>query len=84
MTTTNQEEIKRSPDKTFTLNLIAKKDFIKQEYDEILKSLKEKFKSPGFRAGKAPTDMLENNIDKEEVLQELIPKVVSKIYGEKI
>lgn len=84
MTTINQEEIKKSQDKTFTLNLVAKKDFIQKEYQEILQSLKEKFKSPGFRPGKAPTDILENNIDKEDILQELIPKVISKIYSEKI
>jgi FKBP-type peptidyl-prolyl cis-trans isomerase (trigger factor) len=84
MTTTNQNEIIKSPDKTFTLNLVVKKDFIQKEYEEILKELKEKFKSPGFREGKTPTDMVEGNLKKEELLKDLIPKVIGKVYGEKI
>jgi len=84
MTTTNQEELKKTQDKTFTLNLTADKEFIQEEYQKILKEIKEKFKSPGFRDGKAPTDILEKNVDKEEIMKELIPKVISKIYSDKV
>lgn len=80
----NSEEIKKSNDKTFVLNLTIKLADIKKEYQEHLKNFQANFETKGFRKGKAPLEVVEQNISIEKLFEEVASHLISHAYGEKI
>jgi len=68
---------------TLEVNLPPEK--VKEAFDEVYGDIGKYASVPGFRAGKAPRDLLEFHYAKtarEEVLKKLIPETYEKILGE--
>ncbi len=81
---TNQNELKKLDNKTFVLNLDIKLADIKNKYQEQLKNFQTNFETKGFRKGKVPLDIVEQNISKEKLFEEVASHLISHAYGEKI
>lgn len=81
---TNQNELKKLDNKTFVLTLDIKLTDIKKGYQEQLKSFQANFESKGFRKGKVPLDVVEQNISKEKLFEEVASSLISHAYAEKI
>ena len=81
---TNKNELQKLDNKTFVLNLEIKLVDIKNEYQEHLKKFQSDFETKGFRKGKVPLDIVEQNISKEKLFEEVASHLISHAYGEKI
>jgi FKBP-type peptidyl-prolyl cis-trans isomerase (trigger factor) len=81
---TNSTDLKKQSNKLFTLNLDIKLIDIKKEYQEHLKNFQNNFETKGFRKGKAPLDVVEQNISPEKLFEEVASHLISNVYGEKI
>ena len=51
---------------------------------QVVKSLGRNLKVQGFRAGKAPENILEKNLDQNQLQSEFIDAVINKLYGQAI
>ena len=81
---TNFSDLKKQDNKLFTLNLEIKLSDIKKEYQEHLKHFQANFETKGFRKGKAPLDVVEQNISPGKLFEEVASHLISHVYGEKI
>jgi len=81
---TNSTDLKQQENKVFTLNVEIKVADIKKEYQKHLKHFQENFETKGFRKGKAPLDVVEQNINPEKIFEEVASHLISNAYGEKI
>ena len=81
---TNSTDLKKQNNKVFTLNLEIKVADIKAEYQEHLKKIQADFETKGFRKGKAPLDVVEQNINPEKLFEEVASHLISHAYGHKI
>ena len=84
MKTIVSDELKRHPNKTFTINLTLKKDSIQHEYQHLLSHAQSDFESKGFRKGKVPLDMVKSQLSEQKVIEEIMSHLLSHAYGEKI
>ena len=81
---TNSSAINKQDNKVFTLQLEIKVDDIKNEYQEHLKHFQANFETKGFRKGKAPLDVVEQNISPEKLFEEVASHLISHAYSDKI
>jgi FKBP-type peptidyl-prolyl cis-trans isomerase (trigger factor) len=81
---TPNKSIQKNPDKTFILNLEITKEAIQNEYQNTLKSFQANFETKGFRKGKAPLDVVEGQISKEKLFEEVASHVISHSYSDAI
>ena len=81
---TNSIDLKKEDNKVFTLNFEIKVTEIKAEYEEHLKQFQNNFESKGFRKGKAPLEIVKNNINHEKLFEEVASHLVSSVYAKKI
>jgi len=70
--------------KTFILNLDIKKDDIKKEHQNVLKTVQKDFETKGFRKGKAPIDVVEQGTSPEKIFEEVASRLISRHYGQQI
>ena len=81
---TNSTTLQKQDNKTFTLQLEIKVDDIKKEYQEHLRQFQSNFETKGFRKGKAPLDVVEQNINPEKLFEEVASHLISHAYSDKI
>lgn len=81
---TNSTDLKKQDNKVFTLNLEIKVADIKAEYQEHLKKFQAEYETKGFRKGKAPLEVVEQNINPEKLFEEVASHLISHAYGHKI
>ena len=81
---TNSTDLKKQDNKVFTLNVEIKVADIKAEYQEHLKEFQTNFETKGFRKGKAPLEVVEQNINPEKLFEEVASHLISHAYGHKI
>jgi len=81
---TNSTDLKKQANKVFTLTLDIKLADIKKEYEEHLKHFQAEFESKGFRKGKAPLEVVKQNISEEKLFEEVASHLISHAYGKKI
>ena len=81
---TNSTDLKKQPNKVFTLTLEIGLTDIKKEYEQHLKQFQLNFESKGFRKGKAPLDVVKQNISEEKLFEEVASHLISNAYGKKI
>jgi len=81
-----KSKIKRGDKKAIELELLIPKKDIKDTYDKVLSQVVKNAEVKGFRKGKAPKDVVEKNVDKgklyEQVLSQLLPKYYSEAVSE--
>ncbi|MBI4991368.1 hypothetical protein HZB96_04725 [Candidatus Gottesmanbacteria bacterium] len=78
--------VKELPKSTAEVEITISWDEIKETYDKIFSTAAEELEISGFRKGKAPKELVEKNINKtklyEEVVKEVIPKAYAKAVSE--
>jgi FKBP-type peptidyl-prolyl cis-trans isomerase (trigger factor) len=68
------------PKKTFELEFTVPWSLAKQTYDQVLKQTALEVEIKGFRKGKAPIPVVEKNIDKQKLYEEVIKKLLPLTY----
>lgn len=76
--------LQKLTDQTFILQLSIPADQVNKEYQQLLISIQKTFKSKGFRQGKVPLNIVKQNVSSPDVIQELVSRLVPKLYAEKI
>lgn len=72
------------PKKTFQLELTIPWDKAKNTYDSTLKGVAKQMSIKGFRKGKAPIKLVEQNIDKQKLYQEVIKKLLPETFEKEV
>lgn len=73
-------QLKQLKDKSFVIELTLKADDIKKEYQHVLAEIQATFEKKGFRKGKAPLDVVEQNISPQAVIEEVLNHLLPKEY----
>lgn len=81
---TIKNNLKKLDNKIFILNIEIKLNDIKNKYQECLKNFQNNFETKGFRKGKVPLEIVEQNISPEKLFEEVSSDLISHVYGEKI
>ena len=76
-------EIEKQPDSISTLRIELPPEEVRKEWDSIASNYSRYARIPGYRAGKAPRQVIEKKFRKE-IQDELTKKLVSKSYHEAI
>lgn len=71
-------------DKTFVINATILKGDIEKEYKNILSTVQKSFESKGFRKGKVPLDIVESQVSKTKIIEEVANNLISKVYSAEI
>lgn len=72
------------PNKTFELEFSVPWPKIKQTYNKLLKKTAEGITIKGFRKGKAPLSLVEKNIDKQKIYEQVIKELLPETYEKAI
>ncbi|MCL5114083.1 MAG: hypothetical protein M1372_02895 [Patescibacteria group bacterium] len=74
--------IERQPDGTIKLTITIPYSRVKETQAEILEEVAKNAKLPGFRRGKAPTKLVEKQVEKENVREEVLNKLLPLAYSQ--
>jgi trigger factor len=77
-------QIKRLEDKTVELTLSIPWEDIQKVYSEVVDDFVKETELPGFRKGKAPREAVEKNLDKNKVYEEVMQRMIPKVYSEAV
>jgi len=77
-------QLKRHDDKTVELTLSIPWDSIQKTYNEVIEDFVKETELPGFRKGKAPRTAVEEKLDKTKVYEEVLQRLIPKLYSEAI
>ena len=72
------------PDNTVKLTITIPKDLVKKTWEEVVAQTAKQANLPGFRRGKAPKKLVEENIDTEKVREEVLKKLLPQTYIEAV
>ena len=76
--------MKQQKDKTFTLNVTLLQKDIEKAYQSLLKSVQADFETKGFRKGKAPLNIVKENISETKLIEEVLTHLISDVYSAEI
>ena len=77
-------EIKREENGNIVLNVSIKNSDIKKAWEEEVENIVKNTTLTGFRTGTAPRSLVEKNIDKEKLKEDILKKLLPKAYLEAI
>ena len=77
-------DIQKLKDKSFVLKSIIDKKSIDSNHQKVLLEIQKNFKTKGFRPGKAPLNLIEQESDPKAVLEEVITRTISEDYSAKL
>lgn len=77
-------QVKRHDDKTIELTLAIPWDNIQKTYNEVVEDFVKETELPGFRKGKAPKSAVEEKLDKTKVYEEVLQRLIPKLYSEAV
>jgi len=80
----SQSKINYLPKSTVEVEISIPWREIKTTYDEYLKNVSREAEVKGFRKGKAPKNLVEENLNKNRLYEEVIKKIVPKAYSQAI
>jgi FKBP-type peptidyl-prolyl cis-trans isomerase (trigger factor) len=72
------------PKKTFELEITVPRDIVDTEYNKALTHVASHTTIKGFRQGKAPKKLVEEQVGKTKILEEAVQKVVTRAYTEAV
>ena len=75
-------EVKKLPKSEIEIKVTVSWDEWKKYLDQAWSELSKDLKFPGFRPGKAPKDMVEKQLGKENILQNGAEKAIQKTYAD--
>ena len=81
---TNTNDLEKQKNKTFILRIVLTKEEIDKEYQSTLKSVQSSFETKGFRKGKAPLDLVEQQISKPKIIEDVASHLISHAYDQKV
>jgi FKBP-type peptidyl-prolyl cis-trans isomerase (trigger factor) len=73
-------QLKQLKDKSFTIELTLAAADIQKEYQHVLGEIQQNFSKDGFRKGKAPLDVVEQNISPQSVIEEVLNHLLPEAY----
>lgn len=87
--TEEKKEVKKaafekSPDGTIELRLTLPWDTVKKNWDIVVEEMAKNANLPGFRKGKAPRKLIEENLDKARIRDEVVRHLLPKAYSQAI
>lgn len=74
----------RLPDGTLELTITLPWQKIKSSYDEALATVAKTATIKGFRQGKAPLKLVEQNVDQAQLYQQTLKKIVPEVYAQAV
>jgi len=77
-------QIKRLEDKTIEMTLSIPWGDIQKMYSEVVDDFVKETEIPGFRKGKAPRAAVEEKLDKNKVYEEVMQRIIPKVYSEAV
>lgn len=77
-------QIKRLEDKTIEITLSIPWEDIQKTYSEVVDDFVKETELPGFRKGKAPREAVEAKLDKNKVYEEVMQRLIPKVYSEAV
>jgi FKBP-type peptidyl-prolyl cis-trans isomerase (trigger factor) len=81
---TNNSNLSKLDNGTFTLKVTLDQKEIENEYQNILKNVQANHKSKGFRQGKVPLNIVEKEISREKIIEEMLSHLLSHKYEDQI
>ena len=76
--------IKQLPKSTVEMEIKISWDEIKVTYEKIFDQVTKELELPGFRKGKAPKELVEKNVNKTKIFEEVIREIIPKAYANAI
>lgn len=67
-------------DTTFTLDLSIKKSDIAAAYHQKLKQIQQQIKIQGFRPGKAPLELVEQQVDQDQIIKDIANPLITQAF----
>ena len=77
-------QVNRHEDKTIELTLSIPWESIQKTYNEVVEDFVKETELPGFRKGKAPRSAVEEKLDKTKVYEEVLQRLIPKLYSEAV
>lgn len=74
----------RTDDGTLQLTLTIPGNLVQTKKEEALKVLSEKVEIPGFRRGKAPKEIAQKRIDKQDLYNEMLSRLLPEVYADSV
>jgi trigger factor len=74
--------LKKLPKNTYEILVIIPKDEIAKEYEKAFMKLQDNLTVEGFRKGKAPREIAEKNLPRQDVYQQVIQDLLPEVYAE--
>ena len=74
--------LKKLPKNTYEILVSIPKDEITKEYEKAFVKLQENLTVEGFRKGKAPREIAEKNLPRQDVYQQVIQDLLPEVYAE--
>jgi len=76
--------VARQPDGTIAITITIPWTDVSKTYEDVVAGMVKKAELPGFRPGNAPREMVEKNLDKTKVYEEVLKILIPKSYNEAI
>lgn len=76
--------LNRQSDNTIELTLTIPWSEVTQNYQSVVENAVQNAQLPGFRKGKAPRDLVEKNLDKTKLYEEVLKILIPKSYNQAI
>jgi FKBP-type peptidyl-prolyl cis-trans isomerase (trigger factor) len=76
--------IEKQQDGTIKVTITLPADAIAKARSEVVASLAKTANLPGFRKGKAPTKLIEDNLNEDQVREEILKKLIPQAYTEAV
>ncbi len=73
--------VKQLPKSTVEIEIKISWDEVKAVYEKVFDQVTKELELPGFRKGKAPKELVEKNIDKTKIFEEVIREIIPKAYA---
>ncbi|MBI2591013.1 MAG: hypothetical protein HYW33_04080 [Candidatus Blackburnbacteria bacterium] len=82
--TTGKSVLARTKDNTIQLTLTIPHEKVQIKKEEALETLAKKLNIPGFRKGKAPRELAEKRIDKQDLYNEMLSRLLPEVYADAV
>lgn len=74
----------RTDDGTIQVTLTIPHELVQTKKEDALRALTEKLDIPGFRKGKAPRDIAQKRIDKQDLYNEMLSRLLPDVYADSV
>jgi len=76
--------MKQQKDKTFVITATLSQKDIEATYQKVILSVQSNFETKGFRKGKAPLNIVKENVSEAKIIEEVLTNLISKVYSDEI